>query len=153
MFEWLFGRRKRLLGQEVSRDELQLLDHALWQAPHLTSQQRSQLVRWSRVFIAEKSWEGCGGLAITDAMKTSVAAAAGLMVLAYPDWYFDKTATILIHPSSYKVRVDPKIFSSTFNVELGGEFHRAGETIYRGPVVLNWHDIQFAKKDSNDGHH
>lgn len=153
MFEWLFGRRKRLLGQEVSRDELQLLDRALWQAPHLTKEQRTQLVRWSRVFIAEKIWEGCDGLVITDAMKTSIAAAAGLMVLAYPDWYFDKTATILIHPSSYKVRVDPKIFTSTFNVELGGEFHRAGETIYRGPIVLNWQDIEFAKKDSNEGHH
>ena len=153
MFEWLFGRRKRLLGKEVSSDELQLLDQALWQATHLTSEHREQLVRWSRVFVAEKTWEGCNGLAITDAMKTCVAATAGLMVLAYPDWYFDKTATILIHPSPYKVRVDPKVLSSTFHAEIGGEFHRAGETIYRGPVVLNWRDIQFAKKDSNDGHH
>jgi hypothetical protein len=34
MFEWLFGRRKRLLETEVSSDELQLLDQALWQATH-----------------------------------------------------------------------------------------------------------------------
>ena len=152
MFEWLFGRRKRLLEKEVSRDELERLDHSLWQASVLTPQHREQLVRWSRVFIAEKTWEGCNGLAITDEIQLSVAAMAGMLVLAYPDWYFDRTATILIHPTPYRVRVEPQILSSTFNPTLGGEFHRAGETIYRGPVVLNWQDIQFAKEDSNHGH-
>jgi Mlc titration factor MtfA (ptsG expression regulator) len=84
-------------------------------------------------------------------MQWSIAATAGMMVLAYPDWYFDKTATILVHPRPYRVRVDSAAVSN--NPILGGEFHRAGETIYRGPVVLNWHDIQAAVASHNQGHH
>ena len=153
MLEWLFGQRKGLLKKEVSTEEFQWLDSAIWQAQHFTRQQREQWIRWCRVFISEKSWEGCEGLVVSDLMKWRISAAAGMMVLGYPDWYFDRTATILIYPRPYTARVEPPIFSSTFNATLGGEFRRAGETIYRGPVVLNWQDIQSAAADANQGHH
>jgi MtfA peptidase len=152
MFAWLFGQRSRLLKKEVSAQELKRLDAALWQAEHLIRQQREQLVRWSRVFIAEKHWEGCDGVTITESMQWHIASMAGMMVLAYPDWYFDRTATILIHPQPYNVRVSPPVMATTFNATLGGEFRRAGETVYRGPVVLNWQDILAASQHSNDGH-
>lgn len=153
MLEWLFGKRKQLLKKIVAQDELQKLHRSLWQAAFLTKEQREQIIRWSRVFIAEKSWEGCDGVKITELMQWSVASAAALMVLAYPNWYFDKTATILIHPQAYKARIAPSISNLTNGAELAGEFYRAGETIYRGPIVLNWHDIQSASIGANGGHH
>ena len=153
MLEWLFGRRKQLLKKNVDGDELLKLDRSLWQAAFLSEDQRERLIRWTRVFIAEKAWEGCEGIEISDEMQWQVAAAAGMMVLAYPDWYFDKTATILIHPQSYRARVQPRLSGLTIGTELAGEFYRAGETIYRGPVVLNYRDMQSAARDSNDGHH
>ena len=153
MLEWLFGQRKRLLKKEIEQDEFRNLDRCLWQASYLSKAQREQIIRWSRVFISEKSWEGCNGLEITESMQWHVASAAGLMVLAYPNWYFDKTATILIHPQAYKARVTPRLSGQTIGTEIAGEFYRAGETIYRGPVVLNWHDIQSASSSSNDGNH
>jgi len=153
MLEWLFGQRKQLLKKEVEQEELQRLDRSLWQASHLSMAQREQIVRWSRVFISEKSWEGCDGLEITDSIQWQIAASAGLMVLAYPNWYFDKTATILIYPQAYKARVVPRLSSQTIGTELAGEFYRAGETIYRGPIVLNWRDIQSASIGANSGNH
>ena len=153
MLEWLFGQRKQLLKKGIHADEYQRLDDSLWQGALLTRDQREQLIRWSRVFIAEKTWEGCAGVKITKEMQWHVATAAGMMVLAYPDWYFDKTATILIHPKAYKARVQPRLSNLTMGAELAGEFYRSGETIYRGPVVLNWRDIQTAALDANEGHH
>jgi MtfA peptidase len=151
MLRWLFGSRKSKLKKPVTKQELIRLDGSLWQAQHLTSDQREQLVRWSRVFISEKHWEGCGGLRVTDEMKWCIASMAGMMVLAYPKWYFDRTATILIYPQPYTARVEPQQYSNSFNPVLGGEFRRAGETIYNGPVVLNWSDIEGARLHHNEG--
>ncbi len=153
MLEWLFGRRKQLLKKEVQPDERDKLRRSIWQASFLEDHQCEQIIRWSRVFIAEKTWEGCNGVKITEDLQWQVAAAAGLMVLAYPDWYFDKTSTILIHPQAYKVTVTARHSALTSGTEMAGEFYRAGETIYRGPVVLNSHDIAIAAQDPNDGHH
>lgn len=153
MLEWLFGRRKQLLKKEILPHERDRLRRSIWQASLLEEHQQNEIIRWSRVFIAEKTWEGCNGVKITEDLQWKVAAAAGMMVLAYPDWYFDKTSTILIHPQAYKVTVSARHSGLTNGTEMAGEFYRAGETIYRGPVVLNLHDIENASQDSNGGHH
>lgn len=153
MLEWIFGRRKKLLKAEVTSYELELLESSLWQSAFLSTEHRHQLVRWTRVFVAEKNWEGCNGVTVTELMKWSIATAAGLLVLAYPEWYFDRTATVLVHPCPYNVRVSPETLMTNPNPVLGGEFRRAGETIYRGPVVLNWQDIQAASTEANRGQH
>ena len=45
-----------------------------------------------RVFIAEKNWEGCGGLTVTDEMKVTIAAQACLMALGLPGEPFRRRA-------------------------------------------------------------
>lgn len=150
MFGWMKNRRRRQqLGQPVSVSEIDDLRRALWQAELLSAEDQIQLVRWMRVFQSEKNWEGCDGLVLTDEIKQAVAASAGLMVLRHPDWFFDHTKTILIYPRPYVATVDPKYQ----NARLGGEFARAGETIYRGPVVLNWKDIRRATRSPHHGNH
>jgi len=153
MLEWLFGRRKQLLKKEIQPSERDRLHRSLWQASYLEAPLLDQIIRWSRVFITEKTWEGCNGVQITEDLQWKVAAAAGLMVLAYPDWYFDKTSTVLIHPQAYKVTVSGRYSVLTNGTEMAGEFYRAGETVYRGPVVLNSRDIQNAALGANHGNH
>lgn len=152
MLDWLFGTRRKLFRKDVSQEEQSQLQSSLWQARFLSSQKRDQLTRWSRVFIAEKNWEGCSGLHVTKPMQWSIASAAGLMVLEYPDWYFDKTATVLVYPTPYRAKVEPN-FGGAMPPILGGEYSRAGETIYRGPVVLNWNDVSAASQGFNHGNH
>lgn len=150
MFGWTkSSRRKKLVEQAVSSQEFECLRHSVWQAARLSLDDQSQLARWTRVFISEKHWEGCDGLKLTDEMKQAVASAAGLMVLRYPDWYFDHTTSIVMHRRPYIAKVNPKYQ----NTGMGGEYARAGETIYRGPVVLNWQDIVRASKHHHHGHH
>ncbi len=150
MFGWKKNRQRReLLDRPVSDAERMDLKRHLWQAARLDNTQSAQLVRWSRVFTQEKRWEGCDGLEITDIMMQTIAAAAGLMVLAYPDWYFDRTTTILIHPRPYVARTPSTVDAAG----IVGEHARAGETIYRGPVVLNWQDVHRASLRPMEGHH
>ncbi len=97
VFDWLFGKRRRLYEQLPSEEEIRLFNNSLWQSQVLSEKHRDHLLRWSRVFISEKKWEGCNGLQITDSIQWTVASSAGLLVLAYPDWYYDKTQSILIY--------------------------------------------------------
>jgi Mlc titration factor MtfA (ptsG expression regulator) len=150
MFGWTKGsRRRRLIEQPVTNQDRLNLSRSLWQTALLAPEDQDSLAKWIRVFVSEKNWEGCEGLVVGDAMKHAIAAAAGLMVLRHAGWYYDHTTTILIYPRPYVATVDPKFQ----NARLGGEFARAGETIYRGPVVVNWEDIRRSAKHANQGHH
>ena len=52
-----------------------------------------------RVFVAEKNWEGCGGLEMTDKIKVTVAAQAAIMLLGLEHDYFSSVLSILAHPA------------------------------------------------------
>ncbi|MCU0714842.1 MAG: M90 family metallopeptidase [Pirellula sp.] len=154
VFHWLFGGRRRMIASPVREEERQWLRRSLWQAEYLPSELQEKLIRWCRVFVREKNWEGCNGLSITPEIQWSISAAAGLMVLSYEDWYFDRTQTVLVYPAPYVAREDGH--SSLLNTNIPaimGEFPRAGQTIYRGPVVVNWEDILSDRQDGDDGDH
>ncbi len=60
--------------------------------PHyalLTADQQQKLRRDTQIFVAEKNWEGCGGLTVTDEMRVTIAAQACLLVLAIDHDFFD----------------------------------------------------------------
>jgi MtfA peptidase len=149
VFSW---SKKRLQTKPILQEERQWLARSLWQSSRLSEQQQERLIRWVRIFIRVKNWEGCNGLKVTDEMKWCVACAAGLMVLEYPDWYFDKSATILMYPTPYKAVVETR-FAGSGDAVIGGEYRRAGETTYRGPVILNWRDLEQARASENEGQH
>ena len=59
----------------------------LWLSEHmahyrlLSSVERARLQDDARVMIAEKTWEGCDGLKVTELMRLTVAAQAALLLL------------------------------------------------------------------------
>ena len=73
----------------------------VWQYRGLSSKQRDRLDAWVRIFVYERNWEGCDGLALTDAMKVIVAGQAGITVLGHEEWFYDQTPTVLIYPNEY----------------------------------------------------
>ncbi len=91
-------------------------------------------------FDCRKNWEGCEGLSVSSEMKLQLQPSrindAWLSRLVL----FDRTSTFLIYPRPYVAKVKPFHTGG----QLAGEFYRAGETIYAGPVILNWNDVQLA---------
>lgn len=64
----------------------------------LHADERTHLEDLIKVFIAEKHFEGCGGLAITDAFKVTISAQACLLLLNLHHDYFERLVSILVYP-------------------------------------------------------
>lgn len=100
-----------------------------------------------RVLIAEKNWEGCGGLQLTDAMQVTIAAQASLLLLNLEHEYYPGVTSILVYPSAFR---------SMAKADAGGVVRpgadHLGEAWSTGPVVLAWDASQHGAYDPDDGH-
>jgi MtfA peptidase len=138
VFSWLKRwRRARITSAPFPAG---WLDYLRENVPHyslLTDEQQQKLRRDLQVFVAEKNWEGCAGLAVTDEMRVTIAAQACLLVLAFDGELFDGVLSILIYPREY-VADGGRRFGGD---ETVGADVRLGEAWYRGPVVLSWAEV------------
>src|SRR5688572_28136549 len=102
MFGWLRERRrKRIREQPIPASQRAIIDHYVLGARGLQSAEREELERLVAIFIAEKTWEGCGGLELTETMQVIVAANACLLVLGRGDIDLYKDVdSILLYPST-----------------------------------------------------
>ena len=91
-----------------------------------------------QVFLAEKRFEGCGGLEITDEIKVTIAAQACMLLLNRKPTYFPKLRTILVYPATYVAQTTSS--DGTFVVE--DRSVRLGESWQSGPVVLAWDSVK-----------
>jgi Mlc titration factor MtfA (ptsG expression regulator) len=149
LFSWLKShRRRRLLARPFPADWLEYLNKNVAVYALLTEAERARLRDDLRIFVAEKNWEGCGGLTITDEVKVTIAAQACLLLLGMEHDYFGPVRTILVYPAAYRLPEG--------EVGPGGLVHeglgRAGEAAYRGPVVLSWEAVRAGVQDPGGGH-
>lgn len=104
-----------------------------------------------RIFNAEKSFEGGGGLTVTQEMRIAVAARACLLVLhriELDEPLYPGLDTIIIYPSTYRA----KIKRQEGYVTVEDEQARHGESWTRGVVVLAWDAVLAGAADLGDGH-
>src|SRR5215813_5150786 len=69
----------------------------------LPAEDRKELHGHIQVFLAEKNFEGCGGLEITEEMKLCIAAQACVLLLHRDTDYYPGLRSILVYPSTYFV--------------------------------------------------
>jgi Mlc titration factor MtfA (ptsG expression regulator) len=149
LFSWLRNRRRRrLLGAPFPADWSTYLRRNVSHYALLTDAEQARLHDDLRVFAAEKSWEGCGGLTLTDEIKVTIAAQACLLLLGMEHDYFNRVLSILVYPGPYRLPEG--------EVGPGGIIHddigRVGEAWYRGPVVLSWDSVRPDGPDHHAGH-
>lgn len=102
-----------------------------------------------QVLLAEKHFEGCGGLELTDEIRVTIAAQAALLLLHRETDYYPKLITILVYPSAY---VAPSMEHIGGGLVLEGDSARLGEAWQSGVVVLSWDDVLHGARDLRDGH-
>jgi len=114
----------------------------------LHSDERQRLEDVIKVFIAEKNFEGCGGLTITDEIKVTIAAQACLLLLNLHHDYYERLVSILVYPESFNVEQEERGPASTVEVA-----NRAvmGLSSSRGAVVLSWPDTMDGARRPDDG--
>jgi Mlc titration factor MtfA (ptsG expression regulator) len=152
MFDWW----RRLSRAEVIAEAFppEFRDLVLRRVPCaklLTAEELAKLETLVRIFNSEKSFEGAGGLELTEEMRVVIAARACLLVLhrieldgpLYPD-----LDTVIVYPSTYRARGQRR----EGYVVIEDEQVRLGESWSRGVVVLSWDAVVAGSADPHDGH-
>jgi Mlc titration factor MtfA (ptsG expression regulator) len=113
--------------------------------PHL----QQQLRRHVQVFLAEKPFIGCGGLAVTDEIRVTVAAQACLLRLNRGGPLFPELRQILVYPGAFLV---DRVQAAPGGVLREERRALAGESWSRGQVILSWQDVVDGARIADDGH-
>src|SRR6185369_4640174 len=101
ILSWLRRRRRaKILATPFPQQWLAYLERNVPHYATLSRAQQEKLRDDLRIFVAEKSWEGCAGLKVTDEMKVTIAAQACLMVLALEGDPFGGLLSVLVYPAS-----------------------------------------------------
>jgi MtfA peptidase len=124
-------RRQELLECPFPEQWLPYLDNSCFLYRLLSPEEQARLRDITKILIAEKFWEGCNGLSMTDEIKVTIAGQASLLLLGFDDYYFDELKTILVYPGGYLAPVRLAEGENCYS-------HRLGEAHAKGPVVLSW---------------
>jgi hypothetical protein len=133
-------KRRRLRALPLSDHEKAVLERAVPYARCMPAELRVKLEGLMRVFLAEKSFEGCGGLEVDEAMRITIAAQACILLAgletdeAYPLLY-----SVLVYPGPY-VAEGAECMPNELVEPVAQE--RVGESWVHGSVVLSWDDVE-----------
>jgi MtfA peptidase len=142
-------RRRSLRAQPFPKEWLRMIERNVAFFHRLSVNDKAELLGHIQVFLAEKRFEGCAGLELTDEICVTIAAQACLLLLHRKTDYFPQLLTILVYPSAYMVEerhpVDEHVWES-------GTASRLGETGRRmGSMVIAWDAAKSGAADPSDG--
>jgi MtfA peptidase len=146
---WFRNRRRRQLLANPFPDHWR--PYLSERVPHfavLSPAEQEQLERLVQVFVAEKEWEGCQGLELSDEIRVTIAGQACLLLLGLAHNYFYNVRNILVFPASYVL--------SHEEVDGSGVVHEGdrsllGHASYKGPIALSWVSSREGGKNHHDG--
>lgn len=134
---WTVRRHARLRAQPFPAAWRRILRRRVPAVARLPADLQQRLKQHMQVFLADKPFIGCGGQAITDELRVTIAAQACLLLLGdaraqvYP-----RLREILVYPQPFVVdRLQPL----------------AGESWSQGRVILSWAEVLAGAADPADG--
>jgi len=144
-----FKRRRRaaLREEPLSPAQRAALEKNVPYFAKLSEADRAELEGLVRIFLAEKSFEGCGGLELTEEMKVTVAAQACRLLLHRETDVYPGVDAILIYPGAYRAPTQTR----AGGVVIEGDQARLGESWTRGVVVLAWDHVKSGASQPADG--
>lgn len=114
----------------------------------LSEDDRAELEALVQVFLAKKSFEGAGGLEMTDEIRVTIAAQACLLLLHRETDMYPDLDSIVVYPHAYRATEQRR----EGMVVIEGDQVRLGESWSRGTVVLAWDHVQRGASLAGDGH-
>jgi Mlc titration factor MtfA (ptsG expression regulator) len=148
MFGFKRRRRDRLRAQPVPDAWHDIIARNVPHLTLLTPDEEKLLLSDVHVLLAEKRFEGCGGLPMTDEIRVTIAAQAALLLLNRPTDYFAKLSSILVYPARYVAFATRRLPDGTV---VEGDEVRLGESWHHGNVVLSWNDAAHGAVHPHDG--
>jgi len=115
----------------------------------LTADERRELEGLVQIFLAEKSFEGAGGLGVTDEIRVTIATQACMLILGRETDIYPGLDAIIVYPRAYVAHAIQRQPDGTV---FEGRQLRLGESWSRGALVLSWDDVLRGASDLHDGH-
>lgn len=139
MFGWLKQRRREKIAGRAFPEawEAALREHAPYYLK-LPEEARVRLRGKIQVLLAEKNFEGCGGLTLTDHERVVIAAYACLLILERDNDFYPGLYSVLVYPEAFVPRrYDP----DSMEFEADPDDVHEGESWGAGTVILSWDDV------------
>lgn len=127
-------RRRRLSARQRAIVQRNVPRYAM-----LSADDRRELEGHVQVFLAEKRFEGCGGLAMTAEIRLTIAAQACVLLLHRQTDYYPGLGSILVYPSTYVARGTRRRLG---DLVVESDEARIGESSTLGAVVLAWDKVR-----------
>ncbi len=152
MFRWLTERRRRHILETPWPDAWEAIASANVGAfALLDDAERARLRQLAQVFIAEKNWEGCGGLELTEEIRVTIAVQGCLLILGRDHDLFAAVISILVYPSTVVTPEQRLPFFGFARQPLVPGTPISG-LAYRGDtVILVWDEVLRGARDPHDG--
>lgn len=149
MFGFFKERRRRRLREQpppASWDALLREKCALY--ARLPAQDRPELLAHMQVFLNEKRFEGCKGLALTEEMPLIVAAQASLLLLHRTADYYPTVAAVLLYPGAFITKGYNHLGPGYWSEE---ERPADGMAWHHDYVILAWDAVLAGAQDRDRG--
>lgn len=142
-------RRERLRSQPFPAHWRAIIEENLAVFRRLPAEDQAELLGHVQIFLAEKHFEGCGGLTLTDEIRVTIAAQACMLLLHRETDYYPNLHSILVYPSGYTEEGERYVGGGLW--EEGPE-HRLGHTARElRALVLAWDAARHGASDPADG--
>lgn len=149
MFRWLKRRRRAAIRARPLPPGWQaIIERNVPYVTRLPPEDRAEHAGLVQVFLAEKRFEGCGGMEITDEVRVTIAAQACVLLLHRETDVYPGLASILVYPSTYRVPGGRRVAGGLIDEQPQA---RLGESWARGIVVLVWDSVLSGAADLRDG--
>ena len=144
----LARKRQKIQAQPFPDDWRAILKRRVPYVRAMPADLQLQLKKHIQVFLAEKAFIGCGGLAMTDDIRVTVAAQACLLLLNRPGGYYPQLRQILVYPGGFVVQ---RAHTDGSGILHQGHQALSGESWSDGQVILSWQDTLAGAANPHDG--
>jgi len=145
---WRRWRRDKIRRHPFPAEWNAILDKNVPYVARLPLADQDELRGAILIFLAEKNFEGCGGLELTDEVRVTIAAQACVLLLHRETDYYHQLVSVLVYPSTYLApggRDAAGLVSDEPQARLG-------ESWKRDIVVLAWDSVLSGAHDLHPGH-
>ncbi len=150
VFEIFAGRRRaRLRAQPFPPVWRAILERNLAFFRRLSEEDQTELIGHIQVFLAEKYFEGAGGLELDDEIRVTIAAQACLLLLHRKTDYYPELTSIIVYPTGYTADEVRHVGGGVW--EEGPEDRLGHTASHLRALVLAWDAARRGAADPTDG--
>jgi MtfA peptidase len=149
---WLTERRRRRLLDEPFPDAWRTwLEQNVAAYRLLDPDHQQRLRELVQVFVAEKHWEGAGGLELDDEIRVTVAGTGCQLLLERDHDLFAEVISIVIYPSAVIARAPGRSMFDPGSRPVDEDRPVLGLAMRGGALVLAWDSALHGARDPRDG--